>query len=66
MSVEISKTELISLVNGGAKKNQIATKYNLTMAATGRLLKDAGLKIKKTHKPTYTLVDIPSTQEVVN
>lgn len=64
--IEISKMELTKLVSEGAKKNQIADKYNLTMAATGRLLKDAGLKIKKTHKPTYTLVDSKPSTEVVN
>lgn len=64
--IEISKTELTNLVNEGAKKNQIADKYNLTMAATGRLLKDAGLRIKKTHKPTFKLVEEPSTNTVVN
>lgn len=55
--IQISKKELTEMVNSGKKKEEIASKYNLTNAATTRLLKDAGLKIKKTHKPTYTLVD---------
>jgi len=55
--IQISKKELTEMVNSGKKKEEIASKYNLTNAATTRLLKDAGLKIKKTHKPTFTLVD---------
>lgn len=62
--IEISKAELTTMVESGAKKNQIAEKYNLTMAATGRLLKQAGLKIKKTHKPTFKLVEAPSAEAV--
>lgn len=66
--VNISKKELTEMVNKGAKKEEIAAKYNLTTAATGRLLKEAGLKLKKTHKPTFTLVDdtVTSTQVAVN
>ncbi len=55
--VKINKAELTQMVNSGAKKEEIASKYQLTMAATGRLLKQAGLKLKKTHKPTFELVD---------
>lgn len=57
MAVEIKLNELTEMVNNGAKKNQVADKYGLTMAATTRLLKEANLRIKKTHKPTYTLVN---------
>ncbi len=55
--IQISKKELTELVNSGKKKEEIASKYNLTNAATTRLLKEAGLKIKKNHKPTFSLVD---------
>lgn len=68
--VNISKKELTEMVNKGAKKEEIAAKYSLTAAATGRLLKEAGLKLKKTHKPTFTLVDdttvTPTTESVIN
>lgn len=57
MAVQIKLSELTAMVNNGAKKEEIASKYNLTSAATSRLLKDAKLKIKKLHKPTYQLVD---------
>ena len=68
--VSISKKELTEMVNKGAKKEEIAAKYSLTTAATGRLLKEAGLKLKKTHKPTFKLVDdtanTPTSETIVN
>lgn len=63
--IEIKKKELTEMVNNGAKKDEIAAKYNLTSAATARLLKEAGLKIKKTHKPTFKLIEEDSQVAVV-
>jgi len=68
--IQISKKELTELVNSGKKKEDIMAKYSLTSAATARLMKDCGLKFKKTHKPTYSVVDdvtpTASGVEVVN
>jgi hypothetical protein len=58
---QITKTELTNLVNQGKKKDEIATYYGLNVAETGRLLKQAGLTIKKVRKPTFTFVDDTNT-----
>ncbi len=63
--IQVSKKELTEMVNNGKKKEEIAKHYNLTNAATTRILKEANLKIKKTHKPTYTLIE-DTTQPVAN
>jgi len=53
----ISKVELASMVESGTKKEAIATYYGLNIAKTTKLLKSAGLKIRKFHAPSFTLVD---------
>lgn len=53
----ISKVELASMVESGTKKEAIATYYGLNIAQTTKLLKSAGLKIRKFHAPSFTLVD---------
>lgn len=53
----ISKAELTTLVNDGKKKEEIASYYGLNNAQTTNLLKSAGLKIRKFHKPVFVLVD---------
>ena len=52
----ISKAELTAMVDGGAKKEQIASYYGLNAAQTTKLLKSANLTIRKFHKPAFTLV----------
>jgi hypothetical protein len=54
-------TDLNNLVNSGKKKDEIATHYGLNVAETGRLLKQAGLTIKKSRKPTFELVNDTNT-----
>jgi hypothetical protein len=54
---QISKSELTRLVNEGKKKDEISSYYGLNNAQTTKLLQSAGLKIRKFHKPTFTLVD---------
>ena len=54
---KISKAELTRLVNEGKKKDEISSYYGLNNAQTTKLLQSAGLKIRKFHKPTFTLVD---------
>ena len=53
----VSKAELTAMVDSGSKKEQIAEYYGLNIAQTTKLLKSAGLKIRKFHKPAFTLVD---------
>jgi len=53
----ISKAELTAMVDSGSKKEQIAEYYGLNIAQTTKLLKSAGLKIRKFHQPAFTLVD---------
>jgi len=45
------------MVDSGSKKEQIAEYYGLNIAQTTKLLKSAGLKIRKFHQPAFTLVD---------
>ena len=52
----ISKAELTAMVDGGAKKEAIASYYGLNTAQTTRLLKSAGLTIRKFHAPAFTLI----------
>lgn len=54
---QISKAELTTMVNDGKKKEEIASYYGLNMAQTTKMLQAAGLKIRKFHKPSFTLVD---------
>ena len=52
----ISKSALAAMVNEGKKKEEIATFYGLNIAQTTKLLKTAGLTIRKFHKPAFTLI----------
>ena len=51
-------SELKALVEGGAKKEDLAKEYGLPMTQVTKLLQTAGLKIRKFHKvPAFELVD---------
>lgn len=51
-------SELKALVEGGAKKEDLAKEYGLPMIQVTKLLQAAGLKIRKFHKvPAFELVD---------
>ena len=74
---QVKKSELTAMVNEGKKRNEIAAHYGLKEAQVAKLLKAAGLKIRKFHLPTFelvddtveeeaTMMDIPVTQEVLN
>ena len=74
---QVKKSELTAMVNEGKKRNEIAAYYGLKEAQVAKLLKAAGLKIRKFHLPTFELVDdtvegdapmmdIPVTQEVLD
>mgnify|MGYP000884200205 FL=1 len=56
-STEVSKAKLTAMVDSGLKKDQIAECFGLNMAQTTKLLKSAGLKIRKFHAPAFTLID---------
>ena len=73
---QVKKSELTAMVNEGKKRNEIAAYYGLKEAQVAKLLKAAGLKIRKFHLPAFELVDdtvegdapmmdIPVTQEVL-
>lgn len=73
---QVKKSELTAMVNEGKKRNEIAAHYGLKESQVAKLLKAAGLKIRKFHLPTFELVDdieeapammdIPVTQEVLD
>ena len=74
---QVKKSELTAMVNEGKKRNEIAAHYGLKEDQVAKLLKAAGLKIRKFHLPTFELVDdtvegdapmmdIPVTQEVLD
>ena len=74
---QVKKSELTAMVNEGKKRNEIAAYYGLKEVQVAKLLKAAGLKIRKFHLPTFELVDdtaeetaqmmnIPVTQEVLD
>jgi uncharacterized protein (DUF433 family) len=66
---QIRKSELVALVNEGKKRPEIAAHFGLKEAQVAKLLKAAGLKIRKFHLPTFQLVDdveeVQPTQEAV-
>lgn len=55
--VRVTLTDLTNKVNEGWKKVALAEHYSLPVSQMTQLLKDAGLKIRKFHKPKYQLVD---------
>ena len=53
---EVKLSELKSLVDQGKKRSEIASHYELTESQTAKMLKEAGLQIKKSI-PGYVLID---------
>jgi hypothetical protein len=45
------------MVESGTKKEAIAAHYGLNVAQTTKLLKSAGLKIRKFHAPAFILTE---------
>lgn len=65
---QIHFDELEEQVNNGWKRERIAEHYGLTIAATKRLLKDAGLRIRSTRYPNYVLIkenEDDNTREII-
>lgn len=60
--INISKSELAKDINAGMKREGIIEKYStdkvkLTNGDVTKILKSAGLKIRKFKKPTFKVVD---------
>lgn len=69
MAVSITLSDLSAKVNEGWKKPALAVHYGLPVAQVTRLLKDAGLTIRKFHAPKFTLVNdlvLRGSNEVFN
>ncbi len=60
--IQIKKSTLAKQVEDGMKKDALAEHYGVKVAEMTRILKQAGLKIRKFHTPSYELVD--DTEEV--
>lgn len=55
--VQISKKTLTEQVESGMKKKELASHYSISELAMGRILKEAGLQIRKFHINRPVLVD---------
>jgi hypothetical protein len=64
--VQIVKSFLAKQVNDGMKKDQLAEYYGLNISEMGRVLKQAGLKIRKFHTPNFELVEEEEASLVEN
>lgn len=62
-TIEIKIELLTKQVNEGMKKDELAKFYDLPVSQMGKALKEAGLKIRKFHAPSFKLV---SETEIVN
>lgn len=65
-AVRITIEDLTQKVNDGWKKDQLAEHYDLPKAQVTKLLREAGLQIRKFHKPKYELVRESEQEEVVD
>ena len=54
---QISKKGFTEDVNNRMNKAQLAEKYNISPANVSKIVKDLGLKLAKTVKPAYELVE---------
>jgi hypothetical protein len=63
--VQIVKSFLAKQVNDGMKKDQLAEYYGLNISEMGRVLKQAGLKIRKFHTPNFELVEEEELDDVI-
>lgn len=55
--ITVTVSDLTTKVNEGWKKDALAEHYGLPVTQMTQLLKDAGLRIRKFHRPKYELVD---------
>jgi|GEM_PF-4408239 hypothetical protein len=66
MAVKISLSTLKKQVENGMKKKQLAEFYGIPEIQVARLLKQAGLKIRKFHTPAFELIDDENIQDNVD
>ena len=66
MAIQITQSDLQSKVQEGWKKAALAEHYGLPMTQMGRVLKDAGLTIRKFHAPKYELIRDEVEQPTIN
>ena len=64
MAVPIKKSILTQQVEEGMKKAELAAHYELPVAQMTKVLKAAGLKIRKFHAPKYELEDDMAEDDV--
>lgn len=57
MAVQILKSDLKALIDAGKKADEIAAHYGIPLGTARKALKEAGLKIKRTQRPRFMLVD---------
>lgn len=62
--VRIVRSTLEQQVQDGWKKDKLAEHYGLPMTQMTQVLKEAGLKIRKFHKPKYVLVDEVEQEQI--
>jgi len=55
-AVQINLATLTKQVEDGWKKDALASHYGIPVSQMGTALKQAGLKIRKLHKPAFVLV----------
>ena len=66
MAVPIKKSILSTQVEEGMKKAELAAHYELPVAQMTKVLKAAGLKIRKFHAPKFELEDDMEVSEEVH
>ena len=66
MAVPIKKSILSAQVEEGMKKAELAAHYELPVAQMTKVLKAAGLKIRKFHAPKFELEDDMEVSEEVH
>jgi len=68
-TVQINLATLTKQVEDGWKKDALASHYGIPVSQMGTALKQAGLKIRKLHKPAFVLVTdevVENTEEVAD
>jgi len=57
MAVEIKKSELLALIEGGKKRKEVAQFYGISMASLKRLMKGANLTKLRAPNKGFTFID---------
>lgn len=62
--VRITKSDLIEKVEAGWKRDALAEHYGIPVTQMATALKQAGLRIRKFHKPKFELIDDVEIEEI--